>query len=210
MPVRRSLICSRACARQPFPVSRRAARRWANAATSRGRRSPISLATIDEWYAPNNATLVVAGDGRSCDGLRQSRSVISVRFLPKRCRRAGANPVAAHRRDGRSRVSVSVRNPRSRLRDSRRYAARRTGDQHARNADRKSALAVLSRRWSRATSRSRSKPTPTRSSKADCFTSSLFSTPAIRSGEAASVFQSTLDSALHNGFDPNSSSRRNA
>ena len=188
----------------------RASRRISRSAAGRtplGNRNDVARATVAdiaryyrEWYAPNNATLVIAGDVATRDRLCRSAALLRRDSGKASADLDRGESASRRRKPRRSGVSVSVRGARLRLRDSGRHGARRTRDQYALHAHRDSVRRFI-KRWSRATSRSRSRQTPTRTQGRPAARL-LDPQPRAQRDRAQAAFTATIDSVLKNGFDP--------
>ena len=84
-----------------------------------GKRQDVANATVadlrkyyNEWYAPNNATLVIAGDISHDAAFAKARKYFGERSLQASARAQRPQPGAVSRPSGRSRVSVPVRSRR--------------------------------------------------------------------------------------------------
>ena len=141
-----------------------------------------------EWYAPNNATLVVSATSTTRRSSPKRRAT-SLRFPQRSCRRNRPQPSAGVRRDRGS--GVSPFRSRSSTLPTRFPATHNTGNPRSAPSQRSwkiSALPFTRRSW-RATSRWRSKRTRTHSSRAACSTSSSYSIPGERVARRSRSFR---------------------
>ena len=177
--------------------------------TPLGERDDVARATVadiaryyHEWYAPNNATLVIAGDVEPRDGLRQSRALLRRDPVEEAARRAAStDPVAA------SPTTVEAEFPFPFEVVDLAYAI--PGDtEHGEPAI--STLATLIENQRSPFYRALVESNIALGIEANADTQLhggllhvfIILNPGHNAGEAQAVFQATIDSILQNGFDP--------